>query len=94
MARLSMLALACCVTLLRATPEPLAPARSQARTAHGGDKTSAVTPFNRKSDFPVKNRHVPNQSQYLFQYLLVLEDNPVDLGRLPLFHAWQVPSKS
>ena len=43
MARLAMLALASCGMLLRATPEPMAPACSYARTTHGGDKTSAVT---------------------------------------------------
>ena len=43
MARLAMLALASCGLLLRATPEPTAPACSYARITHSDDKTSAVT---------------------------------------------------
>ena len=43
MARLAMLALASCGMLLRATPEPMAPACSYARITHSDDKTSAVT---------------------------------------------------
>ena len=43
MARLAMLALASCGLLLRATPEPTAPACSYARITHSDDKVSAVT---------------------------------------------------
>ena len=43
MARLAMLALASCGMLLRATPEPMAPACSYARITHSDDKVSAVT---------------------------------------------------